>query len=251
VLAVDLEKKLITVRHEDIQGFMPAMTMNFPVSRVELLDGREPGELISATLEVADSVGRLTSIARVGMQPLPADTNTATIAASMLNPGDVLPDMALIDQDDRRRSLIEWRGSATLITFIYTRCPLPDYCPLMDQNFARIQAEIAADERLRGHAKLMSVSFDPEHDTPAVLKAHAARLKADPNVWTFLTGDRSTIDRLTARLGVGLTRERDATITHNLRTALVDASGRLVRVYSGNAWKITDVLGDLRAARRP
>jgi protein SCO1/2 len=117
----------------------------------------------------------------------------------------------------------------------------------MDRNFAKIQAAIGADAALRGRIRLVSVSFDPDFDTPEVLAAHAARLKADAGVWTFLTGDRATVDRFAARLGVGVLRPADEPdITHNLRTILVGADGRIVRIYPGNEWTTDTVLADLR-----
>jgi protein SCO1/2 len=249
VLAVHPERQQITLKHEDILNFMPSMTMSFPVASADLLKGREPGEIVTGVLEVTDAVGRLTALERTGFSPLPADSNAVAMAGNLLDIGEVAPDAALIDQDDRRRSFAEWRGTLTLLTFIYTRCPLPNFCPLMDRHFAALQREIAADPRLAGKVRLVSVSFDPEHDTPKVLAAHAARLNVDPAVWTFLTGDRVTIDRFAARFGVGLVRPVDATeITHNLRTMLLDQDGRLVKVYSGSEWTPAGALADLRAA---
>jgi cytochrome oxidase Cu insertion factor (SCO1/SenC/PrrC family) len=118
----------------------------------------------------------------------------------------------------------------------------------MDQNFATLQRRLADDTNLRGRVKLVTVSFDPEHDTPEVLAAHAARLKADPTIWTFLTGDRVTIDRFAAKFGVSVIREPQdaAQLTHNLRTFLIGADGRIVKNYSGNDWTPGTVLADLR-----
>ena len=246
VLSVNQEKQLVTIKHEDITGLMPGMTMSFPVTKPELLNGREPGELVRATLEVTDALGRLATIERVGFSALPTDSNAAAMAGNILDVGEAVPDAAFIDQANRRRSIAEWRGSATLITFIYTQCPLPNFCPLMDQNFAKLQKAIAADAGLKAKARLVSVSFDPEHDTPEVLAKHATRLGADAAIWTFLTGDRATVDKFAARLGVGVLRED--TITHNLRTVLMGADGRIAHIYSGNEWAIATVLADLRAA---
>jgi protein SCO1 len=249
VLAVDRERQQITVRHEDIPNFMPGMTMSFPVTSPALLEGREPGELITATLQVSESLGRLSAITRTGLAPLPESTNELALATQLLDPGEAVPDAAFIDQDDRRRAFSEWQGSPTLVTFVYTRCPLPTFCPLMDQNFATLQRLIAEDPTLRGRVRLVSISFDPDHDTPAVLKTHAARLKADPAVWTFLTGDRTTVDRFAGRMGVSVLRPQDADeITHNLRTVLVGADGRIVKYYSGGDWTPSQTITDLRAA---
>ncbi len=249
ILAVHPERQEVTIRHEDIPQFMPAMTMTYPVATRELLEGREPGELVSATLEVADSTGRLVAITRTGLAPLPTGPDGEPMAAPVLSEGDEVPDAAFIDQTDRRRSFSEWAGGHTLVTFIYTSCPLPNFCPLMDQNFSTIQRAAAEDPALAGRVRLVSISLDPERDTPAVLAAHAARRKADPAVWTFLTGDTVTIDRFAARFGVGAVRAADSPeITHNLRTALVGPDRRVLKFYSGSDWTPATVLADLRAA---
>jgi protein SCO1/2 len=251
IMAVDAAKQTLTIKHDDIDGLMPGMTMSFPVANAQILKGREPGEIVDASLEVADAVSRITSVTRVGFTPLPTNTNAAIMAEGVLEVGQEIPDAAFIDQADARRSFSDWRGTATLVTFIYTRCPLPDFCPLMDSHFARLQQAILADPVLRDKARLVSITFDADHDTPAVLKQHAATLKADPAVWTFLTGDRATLDRFAARLGVAVMRpEGETTITHNLRTTLVGADGRIVRIYSGSAWDTATVLTDLRTAAR-
>lgn len=248
VLAILPDSNELSVRHDDIPGYMPGMTMNFPVASVDLLRDRVPGELISATLEVRGLTSRLTRVTRTGSASLPENTNAAAIAGGILEPGAALPDVALIDQTDRRRSLSEWADGPLLITFIYTRCPLPNYCPLMDRHFATIQRSLAADATLRGQLRLVSVSFDPEFDTPTVLAAHAKALGADPAVWTMLTGDRVTIERLAARFGVGVIRGPSGAteITHNLRSALFDGRGTLVKMYQGSEWTPSGVLGDLR-----
>jgi protein SCO1/2 len=121
----------------------------------------------------------------------------------------------------------------------------------MDRNFEELQRNLSADARLKGHLKLISVSIDPTFDTAQVLADHAKRVKADPAVWTFLTGDVGTIDRLAAAFGVGVLRDpQQATnITHNLRTTLVSADGKVQKIYSGNDWKPEEVLADLRSIR--
>jgi protein SCO1 len=248
VLAVHPERQQVTIRHEDIDGLMPAMTMTFPVSTKELIAARAPGELVTARLQVAESEGTLVDITRTGMADLPTSANEIALASGIIEVGQALPDAALLDQADRRRSLSEWRGTPVLVTFSYTRCPLPAFCPLMDQNFATIQRTVAEDAVLRGRVRLMSISLDPDHDTPAVLAGHAWRLKADPAVWTFLTGDRVTIDRVSGRFGVGILRNPTSPtdITHNLRTILAGADGKVVKIYTGNEWTTAAVLADLR-----
>lgn len=248
VLAVTPARQSLSIKHDDIVGYMPAMTMTFQVARTDLLSGREPGELIVGTLEVDQASAKIVEISRTGMAALPAGSNAPSLAAGIVSEGEAAPDAAFIDQDDRRRSFSEWKGSATLVTFIYTRCPLPNFCPLMDRNFATIQKAVAADPALSG-VKLVSVSFDPEHDTPAVLSAHAKALGADPARWTFLTGDRVTVDRFAAKFGVGVVRD-DADITHNLRTILIRPDGTIGKIYGGSDWTTSAVIDDLRAAAR-
>ena len=249
VLAVHEARQELAIKHEDIAGYMPGMTMSFPVATKSLMIGRTPGELITATLEVNGLVGKLVAITHVGAAPLPDNTNTAAMTEGILDVGDEVPDAALIDQQDRRRSLSEWKGTPVLLTFIYTRCPLPNFCPAMNRNFASIQKSVAADPALSGRLKLISVSFDPEYDTPAVLAEFARTFETDPAVWTWLTGDRVTTDRLAARFGVSVIRG-DASpidVAHNLRTTLIDADGRIVKIYSGSEWVPSAVLSDVRA----
>lgn len=249
VLGVNREKREITIKHEDIPGLMPGMTMSFPVADPALLDGREPGELVTATLEVTDAVARLKSVIRTGMAPLPEGTNAAAMAGAVLAVGDPVPDAAFIDQANARRSVAQWRGKVMVITFVYAQCPLPNFCPLMNQNFAKIQKAMSADAALHDRVALVTISFDPEHDTPSVLADEAKRYGADPHIWTFLTGDRATVDRFAAVMGVGLTRTAGTTeIVHNLRTIVVNGHGKIAAILSGNEWTIASVMDGVRAA---
>jgi protein SCO1 len=254
VLEVDPAKKLATIKHEDIKGFMPAMTMPYAVKDAKVLDGLAPGDLINATLSVDSTGVFVTNIKKVGTAPLekPAAASGAAEASAssgfeLLKPGDPAPDAKFVDQDGRTRDFASFKGQAVVMTFIYTRCPMPTFCPLMDRNFAAIQRAIEKDPALK-RVHLVSVSFDPLTDTPPVLKKHAEELKADTRRWTFLTGDRDDIDQFASRFGVSVARaendQRD--ITHNLRTAIIDADGKLVKVYTGNEWTPDQVLADLK-----
>jgi protein SCO1/2 len=247
VLAVNPERQEITVKHEDIKGFMPGMTMPFKVRDRALLEGRAPGEMISATLVVGTDEAYLEDIRRTGEAPLTESAPTAG-TFDLLDPGAIVPDEPLVDQDGRSRRLSDWRQKAVAVTFIYTRCPLPDFCPLMDGHFAAVQKQVAADPVLRGRVQLVSVSFDPVFDKPSVLAAHARRVGADPSSWSFVTGDTDDIDRFASRFGVSIIREDTPTqeIVHNLRTAVIDGAGRLVRVISGNDWKPAELVAELR-----
>jgi protein SCO1/2 len=251
ILAVKPETREILVKHEDIPGFMPAMTMPYTVKDAALLTDRAPGDLITATLVVESTRGYLTAITKTGSAPIPEDARTTIPAAAgiaLLRPGDAVPDTTLIDQDAKPIALKDVAGAAAAITFIYTRCPLPQYCPLMDRRFAEVQALVAKDPALAGKVRLWSVSFDPSFDRASVLKAHAGKLGADPSVWRFATAEEEIVDRLAARFGVNVIREPDGTITHNLRTAVIDRSGNVTAILDHNAWTAEDLIRELKAA---
>jgi protein SCO1/2 len=249
IVAVDAAQQVITVKHEDIRGFMPGMTMPFKVRNAAEISGRRPGDLITATLVVEESRGVLEDIRKTGEAPLVAPAPPAP-AAALLEKGAVVPDTAFIDQDGRTRHLADWKGKTVAVTFIYTRCPLPDFCPLMDRNFSAVQRALKADSDLASRVHLLSVSFDPRYDTPEVLKAHAGRVQADPAVWTYLTGSPEAIDTFAGGFGVAIMREDPSKIeiVHNLRTAVIDKEGRLFNVLRGNEWKPDELLAELRAA---
>ena len=254
VVSVTPNHREATIKHEEITGFMPAMTMPYKVRDAKLLDGLAPGDLITARLIVEPNDAYLTDVRKVGQAPLekpPATSSDAPSAASgveLLKPGEAAPAAHFVDQDGRKRDFSSFKGSTVLLTFIYTRCPMPAFCPLMDRQFAAIQKKLKEDAALSGRVHLVSVSFDPATDTPPVLKAHAAKLDADPATWTFLTGERDAVDRFAARFGVSVARALNdqGDITHNLRTAIVGADGRLVKVYTGNEWTPEQIVADLK-----
>ena len=251
ILAVRAETNELLVKHEDIPGFMPAMTMPYFVKDPALLKDRAAGDLITATLVVETNLGYLSAITKTGSAPIPADAATAIPPAAgieFVRPGDAAPDTTLTDQYDKPIAIKDFAGSAAAITFIYTRCPLPQYCPLMDRRFAEAQALIAKDPALQGKVRLLTVSFDPKFDRAAVLRKHAETLQADPRVWTFATAEESIVDRFAARFGVNVIREKDGTITHSLRTAVIDPSGRVATILDNNAWTAEDLVRHLKAA---
>jgi protein SCO1/2 len=195
--------------------------------------------LITATLKVASDGAFLTAITKTGTAPVPADAPTTIPVAAgvaILKAGDQAPDTTLTDQDGKPLSLADFKGSAVALTFIYTRCPLPQYCPLLDRRFSEVQGLVAADPELRGKVRLVSVSFDPKFDRAEVLNAHAKKLGADPDVWRFATADERTVDRFAVQFGVNVIREKDDTITHNLRTAVIDPAGRVTAILENNEW---------------
>ena len=249
VIAVDRARLEITIKHDDIPRFMPGMTMPFKVRDGRLLDGPAPGDLVKATLVVEDTGGYLRTIERTGSAPLPA-APPARSPHLLLNPGDVVPEAALVDETGAPRRLLEWRNRVLAVTFVYTRCPFPDFCPLMDRHFQAVQRVLAADPALRGRVRLLSVSIDPEYDRPPVLAAHARRVGADPAIWSFLTGSADDVEAFAWRFGVSITREgrESPEVVHNLRTAVIDEEGRLTAVLRGNEWTPDQLVAELRKA---
>ena len=258
VQSLDLPRKLVTVKHEEITGFMPAMTMPYEVVDNKALESLAPGDLINAKLVVFSNGAHLTDIKKVGTAPLerpPAavpDPPTASSGFELLRPGEPVPDGKFLDQEGKARRFSAFKGAPTVMTFIYTRCPLPTFCPLMDRHFVSLQKSLKADPALT-NVRLVTVSFDPVTDTPAVLKKHARSLDADLTRWTFLTGDRDDVDQFAARFGVSVSRALDDArdITHNLRTVIISADGKLAKVYTGNEWTPDQILADLKTLAPP
>jgi protein SCO1/2 len=242
-------RREVTLKHDDIPKFMPAMTMVYAVKEPALLENFAPGDLLTAELVLNGSDIYLVNLKKTGHADLPPDAAGPLKAMDVMSPGDEVPGDPLQDQTGTTHKLSDWRGLALAVTFVYTRCPLPDFCPLMDRRFGELQRAIAGDPRLRDRVHLVSVSFDPEHDTLAVIQAHAKARNADPRTWSYLTGSPAAIDHVTSRFGVSTMAGRDAqSLTHNLRTAVIDRKGRLMTIQSGNEWTVDQLMADLRKA---
>ena len=250
ILGIEPTRNEVLIRHGAIAGFMPAMTMPFTVKDAGLLSGKEPGDLVTATLVVTDLNAHLSTLTRTGHAAI--DAGAVPNTPHILVPGEPVEDAALVDEQGKPRRFAGFKGHRVAVTFIYTRCPLPEFCPLMDRHFAAVQKTIAGEKELRD-VRLVSVTLDPEFDTPAVLSRHAARLKADPAVWTFLTGEAAAVTKFALQFGIFTERDlgTGANLTHNLRTAIVDAGGRIVKVHSGRDWTPADLVADLKATPAP
>ena len=252
ILAIRPEAREVTIRHGDIRGFMPGMTMPFMVNDAALLEGKQPGDLVTATLVVGETEAHLSSLTKTGTAPIENPIEVTRTEGAILMPGDIVPDQLLVDQDGVPMPISSLRGHRVALTFMYVRCPLPDFCPRMDQNFAAVQKTIKSTPEL-ADVRLVSVSFDPEYDTPAELKKHAQALGADPAVWKFVTATPEEMEKLTGRFGVHVERndQKSIDITHNLRTAVISPDGRVVKVHSGTDWTPAQLVADLKAAPAP
>jgi protein SCO1 len=250
ILAVRPERNEVVIKHQDIKGFMPGMTMPFTVKDAALLTDKQRGDLVTATLVVGQTQAYLTTLKTTGhadvsepAPPSPPDVLTA---------GQPVKDAQLVDQDGKSRPFSSFKGHRLAVTFIYTRCPLPEFCPLMDKHFASVQTTIASIPSL-SDVRLLTVTLDPEFDRPAILKAYAGRRGANPAVWTFLTGDPAEVNKFATQFGLYVEHnpQNAIDITHNLRTAVIDPDGRLVTVHSGNSWTPAELVADLTAAPAP
>jgi protein SCO1/2 len=225
------------------------MTMPYDVKDPKEYESLKPGDLITATLVVLPTAAYLEQVKKVGDAPLEGQVSApgASSGFELIKVGAPVPNQTFVDQDGKSLTLDSLRGSVVMVTFMYTSCPMPTFCPLMDKNFATIQGKLKENGNIL-KAHLLSVSFDPQVDTPPVLKKHAEKLGADPRLWSFVTGDRDEIDKWASGFGVSISRAMNdpRDITHNLRTALIDRQGNLVQVYNGNEWTPEQVLADAR-----
>ncbi|MGI8468548.1 MAG: SCO family protein [Pyrinomonadaceae bacterium] len=254
IVAADKAKKKVTVAHDDIAGYMPAMTMEFPVKNEFVFDALSKDAEIRADLVVDDAQGAfwLENISVVAApdpnQPaLPINENFVQI-------GTELPNFTLVNQDGKRISTNDFRGKALAITFIYTRCPLPNYCILMSKNFSDIALQLQNNPDLKDKIRLLSISFDPQNDTPETLKKYGLGYlgkdaKPDFTVWQLATGTDKEIKNIAEFFG--LRYEPDATdktqINHSLITAVIAPDGKVQKIFAGNEWTTNDLLRELQA----
>ncbi|MDQ6699622.1 MAG: SCO family protein [Acidobacteriota bacterium] len=240
VLRVDASKQTVVVSHRDIEGYMPAMIMPFTVERREL-SGLEPGARIAFQLNVK----RHSAIARHIERRGTSATVPLSTAPEKLRLNASVPDFSLTDQSGRQICLSDFRGKVVALDFIYTRCPLPDVCPRLSANFARLQRRFAAE--LGTGFVLLSITIDPLYDTPEVLTKYAKLWKADPAGWHFLTGSPEEIGRVAAGFGM-LYWPEEGSMTHTSQTGIIARDGTLAAVIDGPAYAVSQ-LGDLIAAQ--
>ncbi|HLF84385.1 MAG TPA: SCO family protein, partial [Blastocatellia bacterium] len=163
-------------------------------------------------------------------------------------PGDEVPDFKLVDQNGKRFGFHQYRGRIVVLTFIYTRCPLPDYCPLMTDNFAEIEKALKSESNSK--TTLLSITVDPEYDTPKVMREYGAAHSAGSAQWDFATGTKDEVKQVAAYFGLQYWPDGDQ-IVHSLRTAIVGADGKLVKLYRGNEWKPDEIVRELRNSTLP
>jgi len=247
---VDAAKKEVTVAHEAVPGLMGAMTMSFPVhDDPQVFEILRPGDRLEARLVVDGGNFWLEQILTKGFEP----TSAASPAAAVITPepnrgvavGDTIPDFALTDQRGRTVRLSQMRGEPVAVTFLYTRCPIATACPMTATKFAKLDAML----KEKGFGRLLTITVDPEHDTPKVLADYAKHLGAEPGRWEFLTGDPKEVAKVAMSFGMIYYPDKGQ-VVHAQTAAVVDPAGRLATIYYGQMWEPEHLLRDLEKARK-
>ncbi|HZF41767.1 MAG TPA: SCO family protein [Blastocatellia bacterium] len=240
----------VTIAHEEIKGYMEAMTMPFTLLEDWVYPELKPGAQIQATLVVDQGRSWLENpvVSNVVDPKLAGNAEESGVEPAA---GTETPDFTLVNQDGKKISFKQYRGKALIMTFIYTRCPLPDYCPLMTQNFVAINRELQNNPALRDKTRLLSVTVDPDYDKPNVLRDYGARHAGSDKDgfkrWEFATGSPEQIKSVARFFGLNYWKDdKDKNqVIHGLRTAIITPDGKVVKVYRGNDWKPEDVVKEL------
>ncbi len=239
----DPAEKSISIQHEEIPGFMPAMIMPFFVEATDVAALR-PGDRVVFEFRVGEQ-SRATAFRKVGVETSAPEEALQSRATRRLKEGERVPPVRLVDQAGASFSNDAFADRLTIVSFMFTRCPVPEFCPLLATKYQSLQRELASSPESTPPVQLLSVTLDPTHDQPEILRAYGQSLGADFSRWRFLTGERAEIENLT-RLFAVRAETNGATIDHTLATALLGPGGELLEVWRGNAWKPEEVLTRVR-----
>src|SRR6478672_5660741 len=252
VVSVNKAAKKATISHEDIPGYMDAMTMEFPIHEDWVWNDLTPGSEIHAELVVDNTAKDPFWLEKIGIVAA-GDPNQTPMPDPTV--GKQIPDFTLTNQDGKKISPKDFRGKAWAITFIYARCPLPDYCIKMSTNFSDLANSLKDNADLKDKVRLLSISFDPENDTPAKLRQYGQgylgnESNPDFTIWQLAVGSDLEVRKIAEFFGLDYhVDENDkAVITHNLRTAVISPAGKVIKVFTGNEWTPAQLLNELKAA---
>lgn len=245
----------VVIKHEEIPDYMPKMTMPFEVKDTNELRDVFPGDHVSFRMLVTEDDGwidQVTVYLRTNA-PTGVPAYEFTRQVRMVEPlevGDMLPDYPMTNELGQAISLGQFKGQALAFTFIFTRCPFPNFCPRMANNFSDTYKQLKADANAPTNWHLLSISFDVAFDTPKTLKSYAQRYKYDPEKWNYATGALIEIDALTEQFGLVFSRDQENMINfnHNLRTVVVDTTGKIHKILIGNEWKPEELTEAIKAA---
>src|SRR5688572_26383268 len=245
------------IEHENIPGYMEAMTMMFDVKNSNELAGLAPYDQISFRMIVTKDDGWIDQIKKIGTVT-PTNTPPTFRRVREVEPlqvGDLLPEYKFTNELGKAVSLGDYKGKAVAITFIFTRCPFPVYCPRMAGHFKKTYELLKEKSDAPKNWHLLALTIDPDFDTPAVLKDYAKRYEYDPEKWNFLTGEHIDITAITEQFGLLYWRpdpNQPLNISHNLRTVVIDVNGRVHKVLPENKWEPPELVETLiQAARVP
>lgn len=244
------DRQTIEIQHENIPGFMPSMTMPFSAHDPKGVADLRTGDAISFRMTVAKTdfwIDRVKKIRREDVD-VAEPKRTPSISPggdARLKEGDDMPRISLTNQNSERISLDTFRGRPFVLTFVFTRCPLPNFCPRMSNNFEELQAAIKNGSGALSDTRLLSITLDPAFDTPEVLKNYAQSHGADLQTWSFATGDEKEVETLTRAFSVYRQTE-GGTISHGLATALIDRNGKIEKIWRGNMWKPEEVIEEIK-----
>lgn len=250
VRSVETSKGIIRITHEAIPDYMPAMTMEFRIKDSPIPKDLAPGDDVQFELLVTKDDSWIANIVKIMPERFDrASTRIAVIvsgepSSNELQKGETVPDFQLIDQNGKLIRLSDFQGKPVVLTFIYTRCPLPNFCPLMSKNFQALQQRL--QKEFPDRFELLSVTIDPKFDRPEVLKEYASRYSANEKCWTFATGTQEQIDTIAGLFGL-VHEAESGLLSHNLRTALIGADGRLRHIWKSNVWtpyEVARMLGE-------
>jgi protein SCO1/2 len=233
VVSIETGGKTVHIAHEDIPDFMPAMTMPFTMEHPEQAADLAAGDSVKFRLVVSKEDSWISSIDRLSAERSTVANAALDTNTNRVETGESVPDFDLVDQNGAPIKLSDFHGTAVLVTFIYTRCPLPNFCPLMSTRFSELQDRLG--KKFSGKVHLISVSFDPQYDTPEVMKEYGKHFGARTKTWSLATGTQRQVDHVAGLFG--LIKEKDANgYTHDLRTALISPDGKLVHIWRSNVW---------------
>ncbi len=250
VVSTDAPHGIVVLDHEAIPGFMEAMTMPYQLKDPSIISELHPGDVITADVLVSKSAEVTVVLDHIVVVGQARPDYKPTVIYHVPAPGDKVPDFALRNQDGKAIHLGQFKGKTVLLTFIYTRCPLPNFCPLVTHNFAVINADLAKTPALYGKTHLICVSFDPEHDTPDRLRAYGATYIGSDDKkafahWDFATTNETALLEMAKFFDVGITHGENDSITHTLSTTLIGPDGKVADFYPGNEWTPEQVVGDV------
>ncbi len=245
------DRSAIEIQHENIPGFMPSMTMPFVARDPKEVADLKTGAAISFRMTVTQKdfwIDNVKKIRRdlVNVAEPKQTSSVSTERDARLKESDEMPPFSLTNQNGERISLDTFRGQPFVLTFVFTRCPVPNFCPRMSNNFEELQAAIKSGTGTLATAHLLSITLDPDYDTPKVLSDYSAFHHADPKIWSFVTGDDKEIDSLTRAFSVYRQNE-GGTISHGLATALINRDGQVRRIWRGNTWTPAEVTEAIQA----